>query len=170
MIRPQAGLRLPKRMLLPNQDYKNIVLRYKNIEGLSINNEGDLIIKTESGDMKEKKPYTYQLINGEEQEVISEFELLSKNRYGFKVGDYDSQYDLIIDPGLEYSTYFVDAPGDLVLDSSNNVYITGGTSSTAFPTTSGAYMENLVGGGEVYVTKINPSGSDLVYSTFSRRK
>src|SRR5207245_2803636 len=57
------------------------------------------------------------------------------------------------------------------LDSSGNVYVTGNTSSTAFPTTPGAFQTTFAGGVgsgpvDAFVTKLNPTGSALVYSTY----
>src|SRR5439155_12142857 len=47
-------------------------------------------------------------------------------------------------------------------------YVTGDTESTDFPTTSNAYQPtfNTLGGIDAFVTKLNASGSALVYSTY----
>ena len=56
---------------------------------------------------------------------------------------------------------------DVTVDNSGNVYVVGITYSTDYPTTSGAYNESFNGGDDdVFVTKLNALGSDLVYSTF----
>jgi hypothetical protein len=55
----------------------------------------------------------------------------------------------------------------LVIDASGNTFIIGRTGSTNFPTTPGAYQTNYGGGGyDVFVTKLNSTGSSLIYSTF----
>ena len=56
---------------------------------------------------------------------------------------------------------------DIVLDSINNVYITGYTynSTTKFPTTSGAYDESYIGDADVFVTKLAANGSSLIFSS-----
>src|SRR6185436_19983751 len=54
---------------------------------------------------------------------------------------------------------------DIALDSSNNAYITGSTLSTNFPTASPRHASNA-GNGDGFVTKLNASGSTLVYSTY----
>ena len=46
-----------------------------------------------------------------------------------------------------------------------NIYITGSTESSSFPTTSGAYDEGHNGNLDVFVCKINSAGSTLIYST-----
>jgi hypothetical protein len=71
---------------------------------------------------------------------------------------------------LVYSTFLGGESSDfskaLVVDSSGNAYLTGGTYSVLFPTTVGAYNRTHGGLGDVFVTKINPAGSSLVYSTY----
>ena len=58
----------------------------------------------------------------------------------------------------------------LAVDNDGYVYLVGGTHSADFPVTAGACDTSFNGekdwGGDVYVTKINPSGSGLVFSTF----
>jgi len=52
----------------------------------------------------------------------------------------------------------------IAVDKSGNAYITGGTSSQFFPTQNPIFPYQA--GMEAFVSKINPAGSDLVYSTF----
>jgi hypothetical protein len=89
--------------------------------------------------------------------------------YGFQVASYNKKYPLIIDPVLVYSTYLggssSDIGNDIAVDGSGNTYITGYTSSSDFPTASALYG-STEGSWDVFVTKLNASGSSLVYSTF----
>ena len=56
----------------------------------------------------------------------------------------------------------------MAVDSSGYAYVTGNTSSTNFPTTSGAYQTSLAGGSgqDAFVTKLATDGKSLVYSTY----
>jgi hypothetical protein len=73
---------------------------------------------------------------------------------------------------LTFSTYLGGSGNDyaygLALDSAQtpNIYVTGGTSSTDFPATNGAYQTVLNGPSDAFVTKLNSSGSSLAYSTY----
>ena len=72
---------------------------------------------------------------------------------------------------LVYSTYLggndFDAGFGIAVDGAGNAYVTGSTVSTNFPTTAGALQTSYGGGGnDAYVTKLNPSGTALVYSTY----
>jgi len=71
---------------------------------------------------------------------------------------------------LTYSTYLgggtFDGAIGIAVDSSGLAYITGGTHSSDFPTTPGAFQMSLRGPSDAFETTLNPSGSALVYSTF----
>lgn len=68
-----------------------------------------------------------------------------------------------------YSTYLGGSGNDIAsavaVDSSSNVYITGDTASTNFPT-SNAFQSTRAGNEDGFVTKINSTGSAIVYSTY----
>src|SRR5262245_46311532 len=56
-------------------------------------------------------------------------------------------------------------PGAIAVDSTGAAYVTGDTQSIDFPVVN-AHQPNLVGTSDIFVTKISPSGSSLVYSTY----
>ncbi len=70
---------------------------------------------------------------------------------------------------LNYCTYLGGSGDDrafgLALDSSRNVYLTGWTSSVNFPL-AGAIQTRLGGSRDAFVTKLNATGTALVYSTY----
>jgi hypothetical protein len=65
---------------------------------------------------------------------------------------------------LIYSTYLNGASGNgIAVDAAGNAYVTGEAGTTNFPTTAGAFQTSPMGF-DTFVTKLNPTGSSLVYS------
>jgi hypothetical protein len=54
----------------------------------------------------------------------------------------------------------------VAVDSAGNMYSAGQTQNTGFPTTPGAFDQTFNGGEDAFLTKFNPQGSALVFSTF----
>jgi hypothetical protein len=72
---------------------------------------------------------------------------------------------------LVYSTYIGGGGGDeearsIGVDGSGYAYVTGETVATNFPTTADAFRRSLAGRSDAFVTKLNPAGSALAYSTY----
>jgi Beta-propeller repeat/Abnormal spindle-like microcephaly-assoc'd, ASPM-SPD-2-Hydin len=72
--------------------------------------------------------------------------------------------------GLIYSTYLGGAGPEsatsIKVDASGSAYVAGNTSSTAFPTTAGAFETTYAGSGDGFVAKLSPDGSALAYSSY----
>jgi hypothetical protein len=98
----------------------------------------------------------------------------------FEIAPYDNTLPLIIDPVLTYSTYLggsdMDYANGIAVDASGSAYVTGYTASVDFPVTDAA--QSSPGGGscledgvatpcfDAFISKLNPSGTALVYSTY----
>ena len=162
---------------------------------MHVDTNGDLVVTTTTREVRYQKPVAYQLAaDGQKQLVAARFVLKSKNQVGFDVPSYDRSRALVIDPTLVYATYIAGATpgpyyfgyyGDLAaaiaVDSDGSAYVTGTTASGDFPITSGAdqsvckpYGSGCTNGGAwapgygtaVFVSKLSPDGSSLVYSTY----
>lgn len=78
-------------------------------------------------------------------------------------------------PAVLYSTYLGGSGGSalapeqanaVALDGSGNLYVTGVVSSTNFPVTSGTLQTNAGGSRDVFICKLNPTGTVRLYSTY----
>jgi hypothetical protein len=143
---------------------------------------GNLVLDAGDEQVVFHKPVVYQTANSRKKTdrayVDARYVMRGANRVGFKVGAHDARRALIIDPILSYSTYLGGDQDDLgnaiAVDGSGSVYVTGGTTSANFPVTS-AVVQTTYGGadggyqsvnGDIFVTKLSPDGSSLVWSTY----
>ncbi len=147
---------------------EDIKLTFDGAKGIRVNKNGELEVETELGTVKFSKPYAYQEIDGKRIEVEGAYTVYDKNTYGFQVASYNKGYPLIIDPVLIYSTYLggegYDTGLSVTVDGSGNVYLTGYTAG-AFPTKN-PLQPNRGKYEDAFVSKINATGSALVYSTY----
>ncbi|HVS83976.1 MAG TPA: PQQ-dependent sugar dehydrogenase [Pyrinomonadaceae bacterium] len=155
--------------LLPGADPDAIRLAFDAHVRPRISVNGDLVLHAGTTELIERKPVVYQEINGKRRMIEAHYVMLGNRAAGFEVGEYDRTQPLIIDPMLVYSTYLGGSGDDLgssiAIDGSNNVYIAGTTSSSNFPT-HGPAFPNTAGLSDIFVTKIDPTGGNIVYSTY----
>jgi hypothetical protein len=111
----------------------------------------------------------YQEVDGVRREVSGGYVLKGTHQVSFQVAAYDASRPLVIDPVLFYSTYLggsgIEHGYGVAVDTAGNAFVTGDTSSADFPTTPGAFQTTIIPA-IAFVTKLNPTGSALVYSTF----
>lgn len=151
-----------------NADPGLIELRFDGAESLTLNEAGDLEIKTKNTALVQNKPISYQEIDGEKREVESRY-IVSGKTVAFELGKYDRDLPLVIDPVTRYLTYVGGFNGNdqvagIAVDASQNKYITGTTGSTDF-TPSGASPRPESNNEAVFIAKINPNGSQYLYIT-----
>ena len=219
-------------LVRPGADTTKIQLEIEGTSGITLDHDGNLLLHTSSGVLRQEKPVVYQETAGERVRVDAQFVLSSSKHVAIRISDYDRGKPLVIDPVISfsatlgqgggqttvalgptgnvyiinastplaplgtisvteldpmlsqvlYSTHFGPAntgsgnpsgAGGLAVDSSGNAYVTGSTTSTSFPTTPGAYQ--TTGGDAInppqsaqtdaFLTKLGPTGA-IVYSTY----
>jgi hypothetical protein len=161
---------------------------------LHVSATGDLVVGTDGGEVIFHKPVIYQpgdnrkspagrrplgstrdkgqLTNdGGKDYIDGRYVLRGGKSVAFQVGSYDPAKPLVIDPVLTYSTYLGGSGDEGVSGIASNAlgeaYVTGGTGSLDFPATTGAFQTSFHGwGSDAYVSKLNTTGSSLLYSTY----
>ena len=158
----------------PGSDYSQIELSYSNIEGLSIGADGSLHIATELGEIVDEDLYIYQTIDGQQTEIDGQFTLIDADTYTFTITDeYDPTVELIIDPNLDWGSYFGGTGYDndyaygVSTDTAGDVYVCGSTESSGWGISGG--WDTSFGGlsyYDGYLVKLSGTDGDHIWSTY----
>jgi hypothetical protein len=94
----------------------NVRLEYGGARSLSIDGRGTLLIDTDLGVLRDAAPVSYQIVDGRRVPIASRFVLINAARkeLGFAVDGYRPDCELVIDPGIQYSTFLGGSSDDLV--------------------------------------------------------
>ena len=156
-------------VVAPGADPRLVTLAFEGARDVHIDARGELVLGVEGGEVRQHKPVVYQEVAGVKQWVAGRYVMKGKRQVGFRVAAYDPSRPLIIDPVLVYSTYLGGGSTDLgfniAVDGAGSAYVTGDTVSDDFPTTAGA-AQTTPAGVNAFVTKLDATGSRLVYSTY----
>jgi hypothetical protein len=164
--------------IAPGADPGAIAIRFDGADKISINAQGELVVRLAGGEIRQPRPVIYQTIDGARKEIAGGYRLVDAHTIAFAIGKYDSGRPLVIDPVLNYSTYFGGDRRDIAwavaLDASGSVYFAGETLSKQIATnipfaSSNAFQTNFAGGiytGDAFVCKFDPATGYPVYVTY----
>lgn len=159
-------------MVAPGADPRAIELAVAGSVRLRLDGQGNLVLHTTAGDVVEAKPVVYQNVAGRRRVIAGRYVLDGAAQVRFALARYDPHLPLVIDPVLSYSTYMGGTGDDgaygIAVDAAGNAYVTGVTASNNFPVLNAAQLRNRGGSGsnDVFVAKLNPTGTALIYSTY----
>ncbi len=149
----------------PGADPNKLRFNLLGARKLALNSQGDLVVSVGASEISLHKPVLYQTTGQERKPVEGHYVLGENHQVAFEAGPYNTSRALIIDPTLVYSTFLGGSDEDqgkaIAVDASGNAYIGGNTASVDFPTQS-----PFATAGEIFVTKLNPTGSALIYSSY----
>jgi hypothetical protein len=156
-------------VLAPGADPDAIRFAVEGGRKLEVNSLGNLVLDDSRG-MWLEKPTVYQDYQGSRTEIPAKYILKDNGQVGFHLGRYDASLPLVIDPILNYSTFLGgnsdDAGMGITVDSAGNAIVVGNTNSISFPTSPGSIQPYPAKDTEVFVTKLNPRGDALLFSTY----
>jgi hypothetical protein len=151
-----------------------ILLRFSGTDKVKKNRAGDIIVRAGSHELIYRKPLAWQTAGNEKHNVDVQYTFTDDNCICFNLGAYDTNEPLVIDPQFVYSTYLGGTETEIgyaiAVDEEGCAYVAGSTSSTDFPTFNSFQSGKSPGMfnylRDVFVTKFNPEGTDIVFSTY----
>jgi gliding motility-associated-like protein len=159
-------------IIAPNADASLIKIKYSGLDDVRLD-DGNLYTNTSVNTVKESQPFAYQIINDNQIEVPCIYVL--KNNilsFSFPTG-YNKNYELIIDPILEFSSYSGSTADNFgytaTYDNFGFLYAGSTSFGTGYPTTIGAYQINYAnssGGTDIVITKYDTTGTQRIFSTY----
>jgi hypothetical protein len=153
-------------VVMPGADPRPVAFRMEGAK-LSLDPNGDLLLHTANGELRQHKPMLYQTIGGKRRLIAGGYRLQG-DRVSFNVGNYDHNRELVIDPTLTYSTYLggnlQEWGWSLAVDGNNQAYVLSQVYSTNFPIKN-AY-KSTSSKPAMAITKFTATGGALVYSTY----
>lgn len=157
-------------VVAPAADPKVIRLTFAGTDKLALDSQGNLLLHMRGGTMLQlHKPLVYQEKEGRREEVAGAF-LVEGRQVRFGLGDYDTTRPVVIDPVFVFSTHLGGSRSSsgqgIAVDPQGNIYVTGDTNSADFPTAGKALQPHITSTTSVFVTKLSPDGSKILYSTF----
>ena len=156
-------------VVAPGSDPDQIKVSFSGADQLQLL-DGNLVIKHEEQEMQMHKPVVYQEKEGGRELINGQYTLSKEGELGFEIAPYDRTRELVIDPVLAYSTFLggtgEDTALEIVVSPLGNAYVTGLTTSINFPTEPDGARFGPGGGSDVFVTKFNAAGNQLLYSTY----
>lgn len=163
----------------PNASPEQIKFNYSGQNDVRIDKNGNLVVQTDLGNIIEQKPYSYQIINGKIIEVSCEF-VLNNGEIVFKLGKYNPNVMLIIDPVLVFATYSGSITDNFGMTATygydGTAYSGGMVYGNAYPTPdNSAYDINsnftlptngTYGITDAFISKYTPDGTNMIWTTF----
>ena len=118
----------------PGKDPRQISFTIENADNIKLSSSGELQIAVNGELLIQKAPVLYQTVLGQRQAIEGKF-IQQGNRISFEVGQYDPAIALVIDPIIEFSSYFggdwEDQANVIKTDSNGNIFVAGSTSAQA---------------------------------------
>jgi len=163
--------------LAAGADPGRIRIAFEGADNLKIDADGNLVLEASGGEIIQHAPLIYQQSETGRQSIAGCYVLSGEREVGFEISAFDRSKPLVIDPQLVYATYYGGSLDDIgngiAVDSGGNAYIAGSTESSDLILKQ-PFATSLNPGGcptpapcsDVFVTKLNSAGTDIVYSTY----
>jgi gliding motility-associated-like protein len=156
-------------ILDPNADPANIAFSFEGLDGVELNDDGELMLRTSVGDVKELHPVAFM---ADDRSAISCGFKLDNGKLTFDLDGYDRSRTLVIDPELIASTYsgavsYSNYGHCATYGADGSIYTGARAFGPGYPTNTGSFQQNFGGGTvDISVSKLNSDGSSLLWATY----
>lgn len=152
----------------PGGRVEDIAMKYSGADKIETKNR-ELIITTPLGKSRELKPFSFQTINNQKEEVECRYEIKG-DVVKFKIKNYSPQETLVIDPTLiffSYSGSVADNWGFTATYGPDGSFYGGGiVFGQGFPVSPGSYDQSFESDRDIGIIKLSPDGSKRIYATY----
>jgi len=159
----------------PGADPRKVLLDFGDRVPM-LQSDGRLFFRGAGGEFALNPPRVYQELNGGSvgnsvrREIAASYVISGSHRASLRIGQYDHDVALVVDPTLTYASYLggssLDQGLGLAVGASGNAYITGSTASVNFPLANPLQDTLNLGMQNAFVTEVSSDGSKLIYSTY----
>lgn len=160
-------------LVSPHTDPSCIRLNYFGVKSLSIQSN-NLIVDNGLFRVVELEPFAYQLSVAGDTIPITCSYVLDKDTVSFKLGHYDHNLPLVIDPSVVFSSYSGSVADNwgytATYDSYGNLFGGGIAFGVGYPVSFGVFQSDFCSGSgtttDIAISKFDATGSSLLYSTY----
>lgn len=156
--------------LSPGFDPEKLYLEIEGVESLSLDEEGNLLMQTAEGFVKEEMPRAWYA-DDQEQVIQCAYEIRGRRVYFHFSEPIKTGKAIIVDPAVWYGTFSGSTADNFgftaTYDAQGNAFVAGNVFNVGYPTTVGVFQPNFAFGlNDVSVTKFNPTLTTNLWSTY----
>lgn len=157
-------------VLSPGAKVSDIALRWDGATAVRAVEDGRGVdVDTGVGTLRVRGLRAFSVEAGRSTELVARHFVDGAGHVRIQVDGWSGRTPLIIDPTIAWATYLGGADTDfsdaLAMDTAGNVVVAGLTASDDFPTTTGAHDTSYAAPGDVFLTKLSPTGA-ILWSTY----
>ncbi len=153
-------------VLAAGADPGAIRLCFEGGQAPALDEQGNLVVQLESGEVLHRRPVAYQEVAGTRVEVPARFAVSGAHVHFELASAWDPRHELVIDPKIKFITYFGGEGNesiDIEVDTTGLSFV-GYTDSRIFPAIGPSQASP--GNGDVFLGKIDPAGAQFIYKAY----
>jgi hypothetical protein len=150
-------------LLRPGADPRAIQLRFRGTDRINVTTDGDLRVECAGANFIQQRPVFYQddARTGQRRTISGRYRLVGRDSVGLEVSDFDRSRPLVIDPVLNYASFFGGSSTDVInavtAGADGLIYVAGYTTSNDLQPTYNGVSGGITGGKDAFVAAFDAS-------------